>query len=110
MGRNRLNPGYPISESMDDSMIEDTRRLNARNFGDATVAVLFSVDDDGRVLDETVNVDRERSTLTRPRYFDLFAAAATRAIQGYRFEIDQPGGLACNRAQQGAVSFRFSYR
>ena len=110
IGRRPLDPGYPGSRNRTQSSIKDTTRRNPRNYGDATVAVRFSVNDDGRVSNASVTVDRDRSSATRPQFFELFAASAKRSITGYRFRIAEPEGEACNRAQEGTIAFRFSYR
>ena len=107
-GRNRLVAEYP-TRTRGQAQIKDTATRRTRNIGEATIAVVFSVDDEGRVVDGSVTVDRERSTASQPQYFDSFARTAIRSVRGYRFGFVEPDSGECRRAQEAVVAFRFSY-
>lgn len=78
-----------------------------RSVGSANVVVTFTVDDDGRVAEEDLRVEAERSTVELPEYFDRFASAATDTVRQYRFAFEEVADGVCTKRQRAGVRVRF---
>ena len=90
-------PRYPVVRSGWDQ----------RNIGSASMVVTFTVDDGGRVVEEELRVEAERSTVELPEYFDRFAGAAADTVRQYRFAFEETGDGPCTKRQRAGVRVRF---
>ena len=79
------------------------------NYGSATIAVRYVLDDEGATINDQVAVVREESRAERPRSFDLFAQTAVRVVRNWEFEFDGEPPGACSKRQERITKFQFQY-
>ena len=84
-------------------------RRARRNYGDASIAVQFQIDENGRIIDGSPQVMPELSSATREASFDLFAQAGIEAVEDWRFEFEEPENLLCEKRQTLSVRFNFVF-
>ena len=76
------------------------------NYGSATIAVRYMLNEDGATIDDQIEVVREESRAERPRSYDLFAQTATQVVRNWVFEFE---GEACSKRQERITRFQFQY-
>ena len=79
------------------------------NYGSATVAVRYTLDEQGATVDDEIAVIPEESSAERPRSFDLFARPAMRVVSNWVFEFDTGDEGACRKRQVRSTMFQFRY-
>ena len=79
------------------------------NYGSATVAVRYTLDEQGATVDDEIAVIPEESSAERPRSFDLFARPAMRVVRNWVFEFDTGDEGACRKRQVRSTMFQFRY-
>ena len=79
------------------------------NLGSAKLLFVFTVDEQGQILEEDMSVDQEQSEIDRPRHFPLFAQAAIKEIKNYRFVFEEASDGACERRQRVGLPVRFKF-
>lgn len=77
------------------------------NYGSANVVVSYAIDEEGRTIDDEVQMVVSRSRADRRQYLDLFAEAAEAAVRDWEFDFTEGD---CRRSQQRTTRFRFAYR
>ena len=79
------------------------------NYGSASIAVRYTVDETGATVDDEVAVVLQESSVQRPRSFDLFADAAMEVVRNWVFEFDGEDEGACSRRHERYIRFEFQY-
>ena len=87
-------------------MYPGRRRIN---YGSATIAVRYELDERGTTIDEEIAVIPEESSAKRPRSFDLFARTAMQVVRNWVFEFDTGDESACRKRQERSIMFQFRY-
>ena len=82
---------------------------NRIDYGSATVAVQFSLNDQGETVDDLVVVLADRSVAEQPDNLNLFAQEVLNLVRRWEFAFDEPGPGACARSQQLITQFQFTY-
>ena len=77
------------------------------NYGSATIAVRYTLDEQGATVNDEIAVIPEQSSAERPRSFDLFARTAMQVVRNWVFEIGDDG--ACRKRQERSIKFQFRY-
>ena len=88
-----LTPAYP--------------RGGRTNFGEASVAIRYVVDEQGETVDNEVQVIAQESSAQRERYLRLFVESATAVVRQWTF--DTAGADACTFPVTRATTFEFTY-
>ena len=78
------------------------------NFGSATVVVELELDEEGRTVDDSVQVVAEASRAARPTHFDVFASEAISLAREWEFQFD-PNETNCVRRQSTRVTVEFQF-
>ena len=79
------------------------------NYGWATIAVRYTLDEQGSTVDDDINVIPEQSSAERPRSFERFARTATQVVRNWVFEFDTGDEGACRKRQERSIIFQFRY-
>ena len=79
------------------------------NYGSATIAVRYTLDERGTTVDDGIAVIPEESSAERPRSLDIFARTATQAVRDWVFEFDAGDEGACRKLQERSTIFQFRY-
>ena len=79
------------------------------NYGSATIAVRYTLDEQGSTVDDDIGVIAEESSAERPRSFDLFARTATQVVRNWVFEFDTGNEGACRKRQERSTLFQFRF-
>ena len=79
------------------------------NYGSATIAVRYTLDEQGSTVDDDIAVIHGESSAERPRSFDLFARTATQVIRNWVFEFDTGNEGACRKRQERSTLFQFRF-
>lgn len=79
------------------------------NYGSATIAIRYSLDETGATIDDQIEVIPEESSAQRARALDLFANTATQVVRNWVFEFDGEDEGMCSKRQQRSIQFEFSY-
>ena len=79
------------------------------NYGSATIAVRYTLDEQGETLDDAVAVIPEESSAERPRSLDIFGRTATQVVRDWVFEFDTGDEGACRERQERSIIFEFRY-
>ena len=77
------------------------------NFGEASIAIRYVVNERGETVDAAVQAIIEQSSVQRERYLRLFVDAATDVVRQWRFEVT--GANACAFPLERATTFEFAY-
>ncbi len=86
------------------SVYPGSRRID---YGSANVVVSYAIDEQGRTIDDQVQVVLSQSSADRPHYLDVFVEAAEAAVRDWEFDFTERD---CRRSQQRMTRFRFAYR
>ena len=78
------------------------------NYGSATIAVRYALDEQGATVNDEIAVIPEQSSAERPRSFDLFSRSATHVVRNWVFEFGDQG--ACRKRQERSTKFQFRFR
>ena len=80
------------------------------NYGSATIAVRYVLDEEGATINDEIVVMSEESSVERPRAFGLFARIAREVVRSwvFQFDGDQREG-SCSRRQERTTTFQFQY-
>ena len=78
------------------------------NFGSATIVVEFELDEQGRTVDDSVQVVDEASRAARPGHFGVFSAEAVSLARDWEFAFD-PNETDCVRRQSSRVTVNFEF-
>ena len=79
------------------------------NYGSATIAVRYKLDERGTTVDDEIAFIPEESSAERPRSFDLFARTAMQVVRNWVFEFDTGDEGACRKRQERSIMFQFRY-
>ena len=79
------------------------------NYGSATIAVRYKLDERGTTVDDEIAFIPEESSAERPRSFDLFARTAMQVVRNWVFEFDTGDEGACRKRQERSIIFQFRY-
>ena len=77
------------------------------NYGSATIAVRYMLDEDGATIDDEIEVVREESKAERPQTYGLFSRTATRVVRNWVFEFEDE--VACSKRQERITVFQFQF-
>ena len=78
------------------------------NYGDAVMIVAYVLDEQGRTVDDLVQIDREGSQVNVARHFDKFAEAAQNLVRSWEFTFEEAD--ACKKDIELRSRFNFEYR
>lgn len=100
----RLLPRFLAADATD--IYPGRRRMN---YGSATIAVRYMLDEEGATIDHEIAVIPEESRAERPRSYDLFAQTAVRVVRDWQFEFDGETQDSCSKRQERTTRFQFQY-
>ena len=99
-----LLPRFRAADATD--IYPGRRRMN---YGSATIAVRYMLDEEGATIDHEIAVIPEESRAERPRSYDLFAQTAVRVVRDWQFEFAGEQQDSCSKRQERITRFQFQY-
>ena len=77
------------------------------DFGAATIAVRYTVDEQGATVDDEVRLITNRSSATDTQHFEELVQNTVDVIKSWEFSIEGDGPEACARRHQRSVTFTY---
>ena len=77
------------------------------NYGAGTIAVRYTLGDDGSTLDGEVLLQRDQSSSTRPAYFVPLVEDTLAAVRAWEFDFDDAAAPSCAKRQQQTATFTY---
>lgn len=77
------------------------------NYGDATIAVGYTIDEQGATEDDGVIVLRGRSSASDPQSFDALAEDTVEVVKSWEFTLEDTAEETCARRQQRTATFTY---
>ena len=84
-------------------------RRGRRDLGSAKIEVRFQIDENGEVIEGETEVLLDQSSATRQASIGLFAEAAVKTVNAWRFEFEEPEDASCGKSQTVSVRFDFVF-